>query len=216
MIFAVVPVKSLETAKSRLSTTLSAEERARLVETLLRRVLRALADSGSIAQSAVVSPDPRALAIAAAAGAAALPQAGTGLNEALEQARTWAVAGGADTLLVLLGDLPLLEGADIAAMAEIAADPVWGAPVVVLAPDRHRRGTNALLLRPPDTLPFHFGYDSYAKHVDEARAGGVELMIYRSPGTEFDLDTPGDLLDLGDFGIWNLDFGSSIPAPSPS
>ena len=99
---------------------------------------------------------------------------------------------------MLLGDLPLLEGADIAAMAEIAADPVWGAPVVVLAPDRHRRGTNALLLRPPGALPFHFGYDSFAKHVGEAVAGGAELMIYRSPGTEFDLDTPGDLAELAE------------------
>jgi len=85
MIFAVVPVKSLERAKSRLGSALSAPERARLVETLLRRVLRALAESGAIAQSAVVSPDPRALAIATAAGAAALPQTGDGLNEALDK-----------------------------------------------------------------------------------------------------------------------------------
>jgi 2-phospho-L-lactate guanylyltransferase len=201
VIYAVVPIRSLDQGKSRLGAALSTPERAALVEMLLRRVLRALADSGAVERSAVVSPDVRALAVAEAVGAQALRQDGTGLNEALEQARVWALTGGADTLLVLLGDLPLLQGADIATMVEIAADPVWGAPVVVLAPDRHQRGTNALLLRPPGTLPFHFGADSYALHVGEAVAGQVELMIYRSPGTEFDLDTPGDLAELADLGI---------------
>jgi len=196
LIYAVVPVKSLETAKSRLAPALSPGQRAGLVEQLLARVLHAVAGSDAIAGMAVVSPDPRALAIAAAAGAVPLAQAGGGLNEALEQARAWALAGGADTLLVLLGDLPLLQSADIAAMAEIARDPVRGGPVVVVAPDRHRRGTNALLLSPPGTLPFHFGYDSYARHTQDALAGGAELMIYQSLGTGFDLDTPGDLADL--------------------
>ena len=196
MIFAAVPVKTLRAAKSRLEPALAPAERAGLVETLLARALRVLARSGVIAASAVVSPDPRALAIATAAGAAALQQTTGGLNEALDQARAWALAGGADTLLVLLGDLPLLQSADITAMAEIAADPVHGGPVVVLAPDRHGHGTNALLLHPPETLPFYFGIDSYARHYQAAARGGAEIMVYRSAGTAFDLDTPGDLADL--------------------
>jgi 2-phospho-L-lactate/phosphoenolpyruvate guanylyltransferase len=196
MMYAAVPVKTLRTAKSRLAAALSAPERAGLAEDMLRGVLRAITDSGVVAASAVVSPDPRALAIGVAAGAAALRQGSGDLNAALELARGWAVAGGADMLLVLLGDLPLLRASDINAMAEIAADSVHGDPVVVMAPDRHGRGTNALLLRPPRALPFYFGADSYARHTRAAEAAGAELMIYRSPGTSFDLDTPADLADL--------------------
>ena len=196
MMYAAVPVKTLATAKSRLAAALSAAERAGLAEEMLRGVLRALRDSEVVAATAVVSPDSRALAIGTGAGATALRQYSGDLNAALELARGWAVAGGAEMLLVLLGDLPLLRASDIHAMAEIAANSVHGDPVVVMAPDRHGHGTNALLLRPPHALPFHFGLHSYARHTRAAEAAGAELMIYRSPGTGFDLDTPADLADL--------------------
>ncbi|HUS16356.1 MAG TPA: 2-phospho-L-lactate guanylyltransferase [Chloroflexia bacterium] len=196
MLFAAVPVKALEAAKSRLQPTLSVSERAELAADMLAGVLHALAGSGIVAATAVVSPDPTALAIAERTGATGLRQTDGGLNTALDQARTWAIAGGADTLLVLLGDLPLLRPADIQAMAEMAADPIRGEPVVVLAPDRHGHGTNALLLRPPGTLAFGFGEDSYDRHFWAAAAGGAEIMVYRSTGTAFDLDTAEDLAAL--------------------
>jgi 2-phospho-L-lactate guanylyltransferase len=195
-LFAVVPVKSLEAAKSRLRPTLSGRERAGLAARLLGGVLRALNDSDVAAAVAVVSPDPRVLRLAASVGAVGLRQHTGDLNAALDLARAWAVADGADTLLVLLGDLPLLQAADVRAMAEIAADPIRGAPVVVLAPDRHGLGTNALLQRPPGIVPFQFGHDSFPRHFRAAAANSAEIMIYRSPGTAFDLDTPGDLADL--------------------
>jgi len=196
VIFAAVPIKALAAAKTRLAPVLSAAERAALAAELLRSVLQALADSGVISATAVVSPDPAALALARGAGAVGLPEQTGDLNAALEQARGWALAGGAETLLVLLGDLPVLRGADIAALAEIAGDPIREGAVVVIAPDRHGQGTNALLLRPPDAIPFTFGAGSYRRHFQAAAARGAEIMVYRSPGTGFDLDTPEDLAVL--------------------
>ncbi|MGI8588040.1 MAG: 2-phospho-L-lactate guanylyltransferase [Chloroflexia bacterium] len=194
MIFAVVPVKTLREAKSRLGPVLSEADRAALAEKMMRGVLLALAESGAVTASAVVSPDPRALEIAWSAGAVPLREEASGLNAALEQARRWALAGGATALLVLLADLPLLRGAEIAALTALAEGPC---PCVVLAPDRHGRGTNALLLRPPAAIPFSFGPDSYARHCAAALATGITPAVYRSPGTAFDLDTPSDLADCG-------------------
>ncbi len=196
MIVAVVPVKTLASAKSRLQPALSAAERAGLVESLLQGVLRALGESGVIAATAVVSPDPRACALATAMGAVGLPDPGAGLNAALEVGRSWAGAVGATALLVLLGDLPLLTGHDIAALAALLEAVPPAGPTVVLAPDRRDGGTNAMLLRPPGALPFAFGVDSYHRHRAAATAAGVTVRLYRAPGTAFDLDTPGDLADL--------------------
>jgi 2-phospho-L-lactate guanylyltransferase len=193
---AVVPLQALAGAKSRLAAALMPAERAALTLRLLHGVLDALA-APAVAERLVVSPDPRALAEARAAGAATLrqrlPTRGDALNDALAEARDWATARGADALLVVLGDLPLLTAADVAALVALAGAD---APTVVLAPDRHERGTNALLLRPPDAIPFAFGPDSLARHQAAATALGLPVRLYRAPGTALDLDTPEDLAAL--------------------
>ena len=187
---AVVPVQALGEAKSRLAAVLAPDERAALTLRLLRGVLDALAVPG-VAARLVVSPDPAVLAAARAAGAVPLAQRNAmrdGLNGALEEARAWAEARDAEALLVVLGDLPLLAPEDVDAMLALA-----GTAAMVLAPDRHERGTNALLLRPPGAIPFAFGPDSLARHRAAAAARGVPAHFYRSPGTALDLDTPDDL-----------------------
>ena len=86
-IVAVVPVRGLEGAKSRLGGVLDAEERRDLVSTLLRRVVEAAAATPGVTEVVVVSPDPEALELAASTGARPLRQSGMGLNEGLEAAR---------------------------------------------------------------------------------------------------------------------------------
>ena len=56
---AVIPVRSLEGAKSRLGEVLDPEERRALVERLLRRTLAATTGAASIDETIVVSPIPR-------------------------------------------------------------------------------------------------------------------------------------------------------------
>jgi len=118
---------------------------------------------------AVITPDAAVLRAAVAAGAIGLRQDGERLNEGLEQGRTWALAAGAEALLIVLGDLPPLARTDVAALLELADRP----DVAVFAPDRHGTGTNALLLRPPDALPFAFGVGSLARHRAPAAACGL-------------------------------------------
>ena len=187
-IVAVVPVKALNGAKTRLAALLAPEERAALTLRTLRVVLAAL-NLPAIATRVVVSPDEAVLAEARAAGAVALRQEGDGLNPALDQARAWALAHGADALLVVLGDLPLLHAEDIAELLDLADAP----RTVVFAPDRHGLGTNALLQDPAGAIPFAFGAGSFARHHDAALGRGCQVRLYHSSGTAFDLDTPDDL-----------------------
>ncbi len=193
---ALIPVRSLEGAKSRLGEVLDAEEREALVRTLLRRTIAAARDAGA-EPVVVISDDDRIRALAAADGAVAVPQGRPGLNAALEDGRRHAIERGAAILLVLPGDLPLVDAATVSALAAAAAVPAGsgtdGPPVVVLVPDRHGRGTNGLALRPPDAIPFAFGEDSRAAHERLARQAGARYVEMASP-LAVDVDTPEDLL----------------------
>jgi 2-phospho-L-lactate guanylyltransferase len=122
-----------------------------------------------------------------------------GLNEGLEQARFDAVADDIGTMIILHGDLPNLQAADVHALT--GALPSDGSPGVAIAPDRAGTGTNALVLRPPGLIGFRFGPGSFARHLAEVDAAGVPLVAVNRAGLAFDLDTPEDLarwLELGD------------------
>lgn len=187
-VFAVVPVKDLSETKSRLSPSLDPEERGALTLALLENVLAALREAGGVERIGVVSPDRRALSLAEEAGATALLQESRGLNEALEEGRRWALDGGASALLVLPADLPYLSASDVRMLLDSSGDSA-----VVISPDRLWEGTNALLLRPPDVLPFAFGPGSFEAHLRAAGERGIETEIRESAGVAFDLDTREDL-----------------------
>jgi 2-phospho-L-lactate guanylyltransferase len=191
---AIVPVRSLEGAKSRLGGPLDAEERQALVADLLDRTVRAALAAEAVEAVVVVSPDPTVLRAASAAGATPVRQVGDGLNEGLLAATRWAVADGATAVLVLPGDLPAISPASIAAIVDAAgaaAEP--GRPLVALVADRHGRGTNALLLSPPDAIPFAFGPGSRDAHLAAARQAGAAIVQVESP-LALDLDLPDDLV----------------------
>lgn len=194
---ALVPVRGLEAAKSRLGEALDAEERRELVEHLLARTIAAAAAVPGVAAVAVVSPDPAALALATGLDAVAVRQTGEGLNEGLAAGRDRAVADGADALLVVPADLPGVSAGGLAAVVEAAqaaaADWAAGHPIIVLVTDRSGDGTNALLLAPPDAIPFRFGPGSRAAHEAAARAAGAAYVEVAGP-LDLDLDTPDDLL----------------------
>jgi len=189
----LIPVRALEGAKSRLGEVLDAEERRELVARLLHATIGAALATPGVTLVAVVSPDAEVLAMASDAGAAGIHQSTSGLNPAIVEARD-ALAGSTDRLLVLPGDVPGIRATDVAAVLR-AADGVapGGGPVVIVAPDRHGRGTNALLLEPPDVIEPAFGTDSRLAHARLAVAAGAAWA--EVPGVlELDVDTPDDLL----------------------
>ncbi len=188
-VWALVPVKPFALAKSRLASLFSPPERADLSQRLLSRTLVVLAETPGLARTLVVSRDPAALALAHQAGALAWPEpdGALDLNGALRAARAAALAAGAQAVLALPADLPRLTPADVAALL-----PGGGEPAVVVAPDRHGRGTNGLFLRPPDLIDFAFGPDSCREHLARARGAGLRPSLCQRPNLALDLDTPED------------------------
>ena len=190
-VFAVVPVKDLAGTKSRLAPILDPGARAGLTLYMMGRVVAALRGAG-VENVGVVSPDRVVLGEAEERGAAPLRQESRGLNPALEEGRRWAMERGASELLVLPADLPLLDPEDVRAVLGAAGE----APSVVISPDYAHAGTNALLLRPPDALPFSFGVGSYETHLRAAEGRGLGVRVRERPYLAFDLDTASDLTRL--------------------
>jgi len=189
-LWAIVPVKPLRHGKSRLSGTLSEDERTQLNESLLEHTLETLANLKELEQVLVVSRDPHALAIARKHGARTVREDGSPhLNTALARATIVAKLHATRGVLILPADLPLLTRDDILALLERAANP----PVVVIAPDRHEKGTNALLMSPAGLIEYDFGEGSYQRHCKRAKKAGARLEIVKLPSLGLDLDLPEDL-----------------------
>lgn len=191
LIYAVIPVGALDGAKSRLGDVLDAEERHDLVIRLADATIRAAVAAPMIPETLVITPDDTIRRLALAAGARPMRQRSRGLNAGLREARDEALAAGATAMLILPIDLPNVTPAAVAMVLETLRDEPG--PLVALVPDRHGRGTNALLLAPPDIIDLHFGGDSRAAHVAAARAAGARVVELDGPLRQ-DLDTPDDLL----------------------
>jgi 2-phospho-L-lactate/phosphoenolpyruvate guanylyltransferase len=189
-IWAIVPVKPLRRGKSRLAGTLSEDERAELNQALLQRTLNTLTDIKELEQVLVISRDPHALTIARQHGARTVredgqPELNTALTRATVVARVHATRG----VLILPADLPLISREDVLTLIEKADDP----PVVVIAPDRHGKGTNALLISPSGLIEYDFGENSFQRHCERAKEAGARLEIVDLPSLGLDLDLPEDL-----------------------
>ena len=188
--WAVVPVNNLKTGKSRLATVLSQEERESLSRYLLIRTLQVLAHAPDIERTLVVSRDATVMQLAYQYGAYTVKErCVSDLNKALHQATEVAASLGAGSVLVIPTDLPLLQSRDITVLTEANRSGEW----MVLAPDCHGEGTNALFVQPPGLIKYNFGPRSLQAHTEQAEAKGLELRICHLPGTQFDVDVPEDL-----------------------
>ena len=195
-LWAIVPVKPLRRGKSRLAGKLTEDERADLNQSLLQHTLETLTDLKEIEQVLVVSRDPHALTVARNHGARTVLEDGQPhLNTALKRATVVAQVYATRGVLVLPADLPLISPQDIRELINRAVDP----PVVVIAPDRHRKGTNALLISPSGLIEYDFGDNSFERHCEQVRQAGARLEIVDLPTLGLDLDLPEDLELIREF-----------------
>jgi 2-phospho-L-lactate guanylyltransferase len=189
-LWAIVPVKPLRRGKSRLAGALTEEERATLNQELLERTLKTLTGLKELDKVLVVSRDSHALTIARNLGAKTVQEDGQPhLNTALTRASVIAQVHATQGVLVLPVDLPLLTADDVLALIDRAAKP----PVVVIAPDRHHKGTNALLMVPAGQIEYDFGEGSFQRHCERAIASKARLEVVELPSLGLDLDDPEDL-----------------------
>lgn len=189
--WAIVPVKQLSEAKSSLKPVLTPEQRHDLVLCMLEDVLNAANHALPIKDTIVVSPDQQALDFACSKGATPLTEPGVGLNEALNLAINRAKELGARSVLILPSDLPLLRPVDIEKIVGMSS----GKRDMVIAPSK-RKGTNALLLKPPDLIDLRFGGESFQPHLERAQRAGIAPHVYRSERVGTDIDEVSDLIKL--------------------
>ncbi|MDK1027829.1 MAG: 2-phospho-L-lactate guanylyltransferase [Anaerolineae bacterium] len=202
-VWAIVPVKPLRRGKSRLAGVLSEDERTHLNKFLLDNTLKILSGLDQIEQVLVVSRDPAALALAREHEVRTVREADgpPNLNTALKRATVVAQAYASTGVLVLPADLPLMTRNDILVLLDRARE----SPVVVIAPDRHEEGTNALLISPPGLIEYDFGPGSYQRHCQHAKVDGVTLDVVRLPALALDSDLPVDLAAIQNTEGWKFD-----------
>jgi 2-phospho-L-lactate guanylyltransferase len=189
---AILPVKRFERAKQRLGDAVAPEQRQTLASAMLADVLSALARVEGIDGLVVVTAEPAAAQVARAAGARVVddPEE-TGQSPAARRGIDAALETGAERALLVPGDCPALDAAELSELLARYTDAG-----VVIVPDRHGSGTNALLLTPPEVLAPSFGPGSLARHAARGRAAGATVRIAQAPSLELDVDTPGDLAAL--------------------
>lgn len=192
-LWAVVPVKPLRRGKSRLSGVLSEDERTALNKKLLIHSVNTLTQISELEQVLVVSRDSEALAIARMHGArTVLEDSASHLNIALARATAVATTYAAQGVLVLPADLPNITPEDVRQLISSASA---GASVVI-APDHHGTGTNALLVKPPGLISYAFGENSFERHMAQIEAKGIRVKVLEMSCLAQDVDFPEDLTFL--------------------
>ena len=189
--WAIVPVKPLIRAKSRLADVLSPRERENLSVKMLLRTLKVLKSTPAINNVLVISRDTQVLSMARDQGVHTVQESGQPeLNNALTRASTLLQSWGVEATLVLPADLPLLSRDDLERI--ITYGKYSG--TVVISSDSDEDGTNALFLYPPSLIEYQYGNGSFQRHLEAAKHEQAILHVYESERIQLDVDTPNDLI----------------------
>lgn len=184
----VLPTKAFSRAKTRLAEVLPAEERASLGRELFLRTLDIVCEhpfSTILVACEELDPlfdrdDPRIRVL--------LDEDRGGLRSVVDRALSHAWSQAAESVLVLMPDLPFLAAGDLKALASL----LNGADAV-LAPDEEDEGTNALLAKRQILRGARFGqHGSFEAHLNQLGRLSLNVAICRTAGLAFDVDTPAD------------------------
>jgi len=194
-VWGLVPAKGFDRGKSRLRPALSDEARAAFARAVFDHVLGAALESGVLEGILVATDSPLVAEAARAHGPPIRVRSddpgATTLAEVVDAGLHALAALGAEAALVLMADLPRLTPADVREVVLALADPAPCDVALVRAEDGAH--TNALALRAPARLRTAFGRpESFAMHVEAARAAGLRVAIVENPNIAFDVDGPED------------------------
>lgn len=193
MVWAVVPLKNLARAKRRLAGVLNERQRRALVEAMARDVLAVLNRHPGVEHTVIVSNETALQPLAGEFGAEWMddPVGAESLSEVVSGVAEALSHRGVDALLVVHGDLPLLNSGELRILLEQHQN--MQVPAVTLVPDRSGKGTNCLLASPPTAIEFHYGPDSLNRHLGSAELSGTAAQLCHLPRAAVDMDTPADL-----------------------
>lgn len=189
---AVLPVKSFGQAKQRLDGVIGQPDRAGLAAAMLGDVLAAIRAVAGVTDLIVVTAEQRAAQAARAAEAHVVDDpVEAGQSDAAARGVRAAIARGAHRVLLVPGDCPTLDPGEVERLLDGFPDAG-----LVIVPDRHGSGTNALRITPPNAVEPAFGPGSFARHAALGAAAGIAVRVAHAPSLELDVDTPADLAAL--------------------
>ena len=188
MVVAVVPLKNLKLAKSRLSNILAEGERQELVLAMFDDVLVSLRESPFIEKIFLVA-DKYFNPIADVQTITEIKN--RGYDEAIIEALKDSRVNQAQAMLILPADLPLVSRDELDTLIRDQEDGS-----IRIAGARDQDGTNALVMKPPSLLATSFGVGSFERHKKFAKALSVKIEEVNLPGLSFDVDTQKDLIDF--------------------
>jgi 2-phospho-L-lactate/phosphoenolpyruvate guanylyltransferase len=192
-IWVVVPVKERDRAKERLAPLLPPAQRRGLALAMLEDVLDAVAATAGVAGLVIVTVDAAARRLARRYDARIFEDgARESHSGAVGAAARRLSAEGRAGMLTLPADIPLATATEFAKV--IAAH--GAAPAFTIAPSHDERGSNAILVSPPDAVPLSFGADSFFPHLRAAEARGIRPKVVHLSGIALDIDRPEDLSAL--------------------
>lgn len=198
--WAIVPLKALESAKQRLASLLTPAERRNLMLAMARDVLAALCQSSVLTGVLIVSRTPEADALARAFSTERFAESpDADLPGALTQASAYLQEHfDARGVMVMPADVPLITPLEIDQVLSehgpgSGVEPGGPSGAVTVIPDSEHLGTNCLILSPPGVIDFIFDGRSFKPHVDAAFAVGLTPRILPTRGFELDIDTADDL-----------------------
>ena len=194
--WALVPIKSFRTAKSRLGPMMSPAFRESLARAMAADVLDVLSRCAGLTDVAICSADPEVHAFGRERGCRVIvetpePQ---GLNAAVARAADHLRQAGAGHMMVVHGDLPLLTGNDITTF--LTAYSRTTDDVLAITPDRRNDGSNLVMWPLKSSFTSSYGPDSFTRHLQQAHETGLRSLVCRLPGAEWDVDRMEDLAPL--------------------
>ncbi len=185
--YAIIPVSRFSNAKTRLSPTLTTNERENLLKSMLKDVIKVL--KKNVTEVLVISADPDVLAYVEKLEVISLKEEGnTDLNGALTQALNWC-SKHCLKVLIVPSDIPLIKEEHVQKILEKGRKAN-----MVIAPAKGG-GTNALLV-PAEGMEMKFGECSFFEHLKVAENKGFSYSIFDSFYLSLDVNTAEDLGEI--------------------
>jgi 2-phospho-L-lactate guanylyltransferase len=153
--------------------------------------MRTVKSTTGIHQIVLVSKAPEVFHVAKKFEAIYLKESKTGLNEAVSEAIDWCIEKDVASVLILPADIPLVTPMDLNRMLALRETAS-----MVISPSRSGKGTNAILLTPPNVCETFYGPCSFQRHIEEASKRRISICKFRSQRIALDVDTIKDLVNF--------------------
>jgi len=188
----LVPIKNLETVKSRLSSNFSIDRRRKIFMHMVSKTIRTV-NKSTIEECWILSSDTEITKFANDNGITRFPDCPNGLNSTLKYYANKVFDLGANAMY-LAPDLPLIDNDSLSKLIE-----TFDQNGTILVPDLAKTGINAIIWEHKKLLGPFLGINSYNIHIQQAKLQNIKVTIFENEQLQYDLDTVEHFNNLPDF-----------------